>query len=99
MKADQRRPNKQKMNRRTFLKATGGLATSVMLSPAVLGPAASQIKHIIVVMMENRSFNRSLGWLPNANGRQAGLSAVCRSQRRQPSLAQASAGLDRLRLP
>jgi phospholipase C len=62
------------MNRRTFLKGTGGLAASVTLSPEVLQAAASQIKHIVVVMMENRSFDHFLGWLPNANGRQAGLS-------------------------
>jgi len=37
-------------------------------------PDASQIDHIIVVMMENRSFDRFLGWLPGANGRRAGLS-------------------------
>jgi len=62
------------MDRRTFLKATGGLATSAALSPDMLRAAASQIKHIVVVMMENRSFDHFLGWLPNANGMQAGLS-------------------------
>jgi phospholipase C len=36
-------------------------------------PALSGIDHIVVVMMENRSFDHLLGWLPNANGRQAGL--------------------------
>ncbi len=36
-------------------------------------PASSGIEHIIVVMMENRSFDHFLGWLPGANGRQAGL--------------------------
>jgi phospholipase C len=30
-------------------------------------PAASGIEHIVVVMMENRSFDHLLGWLPNAN--------------------------------
>jgi phospholipase C len=34
---------------------------------------ASQIKHIVVAMMENRSFDHFLGWLPNADGKQAGL--------------------------
>jgi phospholipase C len=34
---------------------------------------ASGIEHIVVVMMENRSFDHLLGWLPNANGIQAGL--------------------------
>ncbi len=34
----------------------------------------SQIEHIVLVMMENRSFDHFLGWLPRAEGRQAGLS-------------------------
>ena len=39
-------------------------------------PKAEQsgIQHIVVVMMENRSFDHFLGWLPNADGMQAGLS-------------------------
>jgi phospholipase C len=36
-------------------------------------PDKSGIDHVIVVMMENRSFDHFLGWLPRANGRQAGL--------------------------
>jgi len=32
------------------------------------------IEHVVLVMMENRSFDHLLGWLPNANGKQAGLS-------------------------
>jgi phospholipase C len=36
-------------------------------------PASSGIEHIVVVMMENRSFDHFLGWLPGADGRQAGL--------------------------
>jgi phospholipase C len=36
-------------------------------------PGESGIKHIVVVMMENRSFDHFLGWLPNAEGMQAGL--------------------------
>ena len=40
-----------------------------------LPPAArSGIEHVVVVMMENRSFDHFLGWLPNADGMQAGLS-------------------------
>jgi phospholipase C len=37
-------------------------------------PSESGIEHVIVVMMENRSFDHFLGWLPEADGRQAGLS-------------------------
>ena len=37
-------------------------------------PQKSGIDHIVVVMMENRSFDHLLGWLPNADAMQAGLS-------------------------
>jgi phospholipase C len=37
-------------------------------------PEHSGIEHIVVVMMENRSFDHFFGWLPNADGKQAGLS-------------------------
>ena len=59
------------MDRRTFLTATGGLAAGAVLTPDLLRAASSQIKHIVVVMMENRSFDHFLGWLPNAVGVQA----------------------------
>ena len=36
-------------------------------------PGASGIEHVVLVMMENRSFDHFLGWLPGADGRQAGL--------------------------
>jgi phospholipase C len=36
-------------------------------------PDKSGIQHVVVVMMENRSFDHLLGWLPGAGGRQAGL--------------------------
>jgi len=41
---------------------------------ALPAPEASGIEHVIVVMMENRSFDHFLGWLPHADGRQAGMS-------------------------
>ena len=41
--------------------------------PDLPSPADSGIEHIVVVTMENRSFDHFLGWLPNADGRQAGL--------------------------
>ena len=41
-------------------------------------PTASGISHVVVVMMENRSFDHFLGWVPGADGRQAGLSYVDR---------------------
>jgi phospholipase C len=41
-------------------------------------PETSGIDHIVVVMMENRSFDHLLGWLPAADGRQAGLTYLDR---------------------
>ena len=77
------------LNRRDFTKqallAGGsvvlGCAPSVTPSgpitpPAYSGlpaPASSGIEHVIVVTMENRSFDHFLGWLPNDVGQQAGL--------------------------
>ena len=71
------------VNRRDFLRRAAGVASAAALagkSPLVSAqseslptPAASGIEHIVVVMMENRSFDHLLGWLPGANGQQAGL--------------------------
>ena len=36
-------------------------------------PSKSGIEHVVIVMMENRSFDHFLGWVPGADGRQAGL--------------------------
>jgi len=60
------------MDRRTFLKATGAAAAA---APLVSGQKSSpnQIEHVVVVMMENRSFDHLFGWLPNADGLQAGV--------------------------
>jgi phospholipase C len=60
------------MDRRTFLKTTGAAMASAQFLGAQSG--TSQIQHVVVAMMENRSFDHLFGWLPNANGRQAGLS-------------------------
>src|SRR6202046_3581258 len=37
-------------------------------------PAEAPFDTVVVLMMENRSFDHVLGWLPGANGRQQGLS-------------------------
>jgi phospholipase C len=72
------------INRRDFLRHAAGAASAAALTGSIQpesaaaqslpAPSASQIDHIVVVMMENRSFDHFLGWLPGANGRQAGLS-------------------------
>jgi phospholipase C len=50
-------------------------AQNILLSlPALPSPGDCGIEHIVVVTMENRSFDHFLGWLPNADGKQAGLS-------------------------
>jgi phospholipase C len=71
-----------RLSRRHFIRATAGAAGAVALSGAELlqaqrrslpQPKQSGIDHIVVVMMENRSFDHMLGWLPGADGRQEGL--------------------------
>src|SRR5436309_4731674 len=44
--------------------------------PTLHNPENSGVEHIVVVTMENRSFDHFLGWLPNADGKQAGLTYV-----------------------
>src|SRR5258707_2554604 len=52
-------------------------AQDVLLNlPDLPSPANSGIEHIVVVTMENRSFDHFLGWLPSAEGKQAGLTYV-----------------------
>jgi phospholipase C len=72
--------------RRQFLQGTVGAAAGLALGglPSALAaaprnkllpkPNKSGIEHIVLVMMENRSFDHFLGWLPGADGKQAGLS-------------------------
>ncbi|HEX6920034.1 MAG TPA: alkaline phosphatase family protein, partial [Actinomycetes bacterium] len=76
------------LTRRQLLAGAAGLAgaAALPLGPArradaraaLPDPGASGIDHVIVVMMENRSFDHYLGWLPGADGRQAGLTYVDR---------------------
>ncbi|HET9934566.1 MAG TPA: alkaline phosphatase family protein [Polyangiaceae bacterium] len=56
------------------------LATSSQPESTVsVSPKASGISHVVVVMMENRSFDHLFGWVPGADGRQAGASYVDRA--------------------
>jgi len=71
----------EKFSRRRFLAglAAGALARGQQPQPAILpAPQSSGIDHVVLVMMENRSFDHLLGWLPDrlpgVNGRQEGLS-------------------------
>jgi phospholipase C len=79
--------SKDSLTRRKFLAASaaGGLAlaacgddTARLLEPvtdlaALPAGDLSSIQHVVVVMMENRSFDHYLGWLSGADGRQVGL--------------------------
>jgi phospholipase C len=73
------------LTRRTFLGRAVGLAAGIGLGGGLGSalaaprnrrlptPQRSGIDHVVVVMMENRSFDHFLGWLPGAEGRQGGL--------------------------
>jgi phospholipase C len=50
------------------------LVILTLASTASLNAGRKQFQHVVVVMMENRSFDHFLGWHPNADGMQAGLS-------------------------
>jgi phospholipase C len=51
-------------------------ALAQLTRPSLPAPGRSGIDHIVVVMMENRSFDHLLGWLRGANAKQAGLTYV-----------------------
>ena len=62
--------------------AATGLADTSRVLPR---PADSGVDHVVVLMMENRSFDHYLGWLPGANGKQSGLRYPDKSGRRHPT--------------
>ena len=74
------------IDRRRFLQgsaalagvaAIGGTAAGCAPAPGPVTPRGNAgeagYDHIVVVMMENRSYDHFLGWLPGGDGRQAGL--------------------------
>lgn len=61
------------MGARALAMFFGGAVYSYAQSPSLPSPDRSGITHIVVVMMENRSFDHFLGWLPGAAGEQGGL--------------------------
>jgi phospholipase C len=73
--------------RREFLYgSTAALATfsnrpifTPFKKPKLPKPRHSKIDHIVVSMLENRSFDHLLGWMTEANGRQSGLVYTDRS--------------------
>jgi phospholipase C len=81
--------DKPGVSRRKFLHSaaigTGTVAlgrnelAEQFLAPALPDPKHSGVDHVVVVMMENRSFDHMLGWLPGADGKQAGLTYIDRA--------------------
>ena len=74
------------LTRRQLITSAAGIGAAAALGPAALAaareparyaplpaPARSGLDHIVVVCMENRSFDHYLGWVPGADGRQRGL--------------------------
>ena len=70
------------LTRRRFLQLSGAAGTALAFDgltgcarrvPVRRERSLDKIEHVVLVMMENRSFDHFLGWLPGANGRQAGL--------------------------
>src|SRR6266487_2029569 len=89
---DRQKPAIQsRLTRRQFVRSTAGITAGVtfgLLSSKTLGarrnnrlptPQRSGIEHVVLVMMENRSFDHFLGWVPGADGQQAGLTYLDRS--------------------
>src|SRR5512143_2366002 len=74
-----RRKTMNRYSRRQFLTTSAASLAGLTLGPKFLfgarkpKPQNSGLKHVIIVMMENRSFDHLLGWLPGANGMQGGL--------------------------
>jgi phospholipase C len=93
----QRGGTPQGLSRRGFLHgatATAGLLTLgqghrvrtvTAQTDGLPAPEDSGIEHIVWVMMENRSFDHFLGWLPGAHGQQARLTYPDRMGVMQPT--------------
>jgi phospholipase C len=88
------------VNRRDFLRRAASVSAAAVAASTAMpngqsqivgsaqalpSPSSSGIEHVVVVMMENRSFDHLLGWMPNANGRQSGLSYPDNNGNLQPT--------------
>jgi phospholipase C len=86
------------VNRRNFLRSAASVSAAALasalseaksqiqpLDSLLPAPELSGVEHVVVVMMENRSFDHLLGWMPNANGRQAGLTYPDNNGNPQPT--------------
>jgi len=55
------------------------------IDPDLPDPASSGIEHVVVVIMENRSFDHLFGWMPNAEGKQGGLAYTDKAGKSHPT--------------
>jgi phospholipase C len=87
--SSQMKPSSTHSSRRNFIKLAAGASLAASGTHLFAGPkqdkddkdkgkkaTLNDVQHIVVVMMENRSFDHFLGWLPGANGRQSGLTYI-----------------------
>ena len=60
------------LSRRDFVVGAGALAlgTPLLSRVTTAGAPAAGYDHVVVLMMENRSFDHYFGWLPGADGKQ-----------------------------
>ena len=70
---------KDRINRRDFVARAAAVAGGIALGCSDANdpdpdPGPPSIDHIVVVTMENRSFDHLFGWVPGADGKQVGLS-------------------------
>jgi phospholipase C len=68
------RPGSAHTTRQRSDAAPAVTVTAARAAADLPDPGGSGIDHIVVVTMENRSFDHIMGWLPGADGAQAGLS-------------------------
>lgn len=78
-----------RLDRRKLLQlplAASALGLGIGPSRAALpDPREAPFDTVVVLMLENRSFDHLLGWLPGANGRQAGLAFPDKNGKLQPT--------------
>jgi phospholipase C len=77
------------VTRRQVLTHLAGTAAALAwgVTPHVMATSPQDLHHIVLLMMENRSFDHFLGWVPGADGRQAGLTYLDRAGQLQPTYA------------
>ena len=67
--------------------AAAGTALAVGFTPRAAAASPQDIHHIVLLTMENRSFDHFLGWVPGADGQQAGLTFRDRAGQPQATAA------------